>query len=80
MLAWSYAQIGNKTEAVNNAEMAVEIDGVNLKASLLLIIIYLGDNSFEQAETEIKKIENTVPNIAQSLKNGMLKKKKSLRK
>ncbi|MFZ2322812.1 MAG: hypothetical protein WAV89_03840 [Ignavibacteriaceae bacterium] len=49
-LAWSYAQIGNKTEAVNNAEIAVEIDGVNLKASLLLIIpdlsleIFIGDN------------------------------------
>ena len=80
LLAWGYAQIGNKAEAVNNAEIAVEIDGVNLKASVLLIIIHLGDNSFERAETEIKKIENIVPNMVQSLKNGMLKKKKSLRK
>jgi arabinofuranosyltransferase len=75
LLAWIYLQTGDKEEAVKYARTAIGIDGINLKASIILISAYLGLNEFDKAEAEILNIEKMVPQIARSFKQSLLRKK-----
>lgn len=75
LLAWINLQLGKNKEAIENAKMAIRIDGINLKASIILVSAYLTENNFDLAEYEIDKIEKVVPQLAHSIRESMLKKK-----
>lgn len=74
-MAWINLHLGNNKEAIENAKKAIKIDGINLKASLILISSYSNENNFDLAGYEIDKIENVVPQLAHYLRVSMLKKK-----